>query len=60
MIASSAGHLHLVRLLLEHGTKVNAVNNTGQSPLHYASSKNRLEVYTFVLFPHCLMIECVH
>ena len=33
-----------MRLLIGHGADMNATNKTGQSPLHYAASKNRLEV----------------
>ena len=44
IISVSAGMEQVVRLLIGHGADVNATNKTGQSPLHYAASKNRLEV----------------
>lgn len=55
MIASSAGHTQCVYCFLGHGAQVNAVNSTGQSSLHYASSKDHVEVIvhhflTFMLF----------
>ena len=34
----------VVRLLIGLDADVNAVNKTGQSPMHYAASKNRLQV----------------
>lgn len=43
MIASSAGRSDVVSLLLEYGASANAQNSTGQSALHYAASKQRLE-----------------
>ena len=44
MIACSAGRLDTVRVLLESGAVVNAINTNGQCPLHYAASKDHLEV----------------
>ena len=44
MIAASAGRNQIVVSLLAHDAQVNAVNNTGQCPLHYAASKDRYEV----------------
>lgn len=43
-IASSVGQVDIVSALVEKGATVNAVNQTGQTPLHYAASRNRLEV----------------
>lgn len=45
MIAASAGHMQIVKLLLGHGAQVNAVNIKGQCPLHYAASKDWIEVW---------------
>ena len=45
MIATSAGRQQIVRNLMARGAQVNAVNSTGQCPLHYAASKDRYEVY---------------
>lgn len=44
IISVSAGMEDVVRLLIGYGADVNATNKTGQSPLHYAASKNRLQV----------------
>ena len=44
MIAASAGHIQIVNLLIGCGAQVNAVNCNGQSALHYAASRGRLEV----------------
>ena len=44
MIAASAGKNQIVANLIAHGAQVNAVNRTGQCPLHYAASKDRYEV----------------
>jgi 26S proteasome non-ATPase regulatory subunit 10 len=45
IISVSAGMEDVVRLLIGCGADVNATNKTGQSPLHYAASKNRLQVH---------------
>lgn len=44
MIGVSAGRVEAVSLLFERGCDVNVVNSTGQTPMHYAASKNRLQV----------------
>ncbi len=44
MIAVSCGHKDITYMLLLKGAQVNAVNSTGQCPLHYAASKDRYEV----------------
>merc|ERR1719376_845471 len=41
MIAVSAGREDIVISLVKLGADVNRRNNNGQSPLHYAASKNR-------------------
>ena len=46
MIASSAGRLQMVKDLIAKEAQVNAVNSTGQTPLHYAASKDHYEVCT--------------
>ena len=52
IIASSAGHTDIVTYLLQlNSVDVNAVNSTGQTALHYAASKDRLQVAC--LF-HCM------
>ncbi|GFO12482.1 26S proteasome non-ATPase regulatory subunit 10-like [Plakobranchus ocellatus] len=43
IIASSAGGTQIVHNLIANGAQINAVNQNGQSSLHYAASKNRLE-----------------
>ena len=44
MIASSAGHIEIVKALLAAGADVNMTNDNGQTPLHYASSRNREDI----------------
>ena len=44
MIAASAGRFQIVKDLISKEAQVNAVNSTGQTPLHYAASKDRYEV----------------
>jgi len=45
IIASSAGHSEIVAYLLElSGVNIDAVNSTGQTAMHYAASKDRLQV----------------
>ena len=52
MIASSAGRDAIVSMLIGYGADVNSVNEGGQTPLHYAASRNRYEVCLkcYVLF----------
>lgn len=44
MIAVSAGRDVIVSMLIACGADVNSTNEGGQTPLHYAASKNRYEV----------------
>lgn len=44
IISSSVGNNDLVKLLLEHGCNPNNVTEMKTSCLHYACSKNRIEV----------------
>lgn len=43
-IATSAGHTEIVTILVSQKAYTNATNQTGQTPLHYAASKNRYDV----------------
>jgi 26S proteasome non-ATPase regulatory subunit 10 len=49
IIASSAGHLSLVKKLVAHKCDVNAQNDNGQTSLHYAASKNHFDVAKHLL-----------
>ena len=44
MIAASAGRDAIVFMLISLGADVNSTNEGGQTPLHYAASRNRYEV----------------
>ena len=65
MIASSAGRDHIVSMLIGKGADVNMSNDNGQTSLHYAASRNRLEVHgksnSFSLtlsLPKCQIMYC--
>lgn len=66
MIAVSAGRESLVEYLIDEAkADVNVVNSTGQCPLHYAASKNRLRVSLPIICNFIKMISyywciCVH
>ena len=49
IIASSAGHLDIVRMLVERGARVNEVTAEGRSALLYAASKGRDSIVQFLL-----------
>ena len=49
IIASSAGHLDIVRMLVERGASVNEVTAEGRSALLYAASKGRDSIVQFLL-----------
>jgi ankyrin repeat protein len=49
MIACSAGHLELVKYLIEEKCDVNIKNFNGLTCLHYACSKERIEVSYLVI-----------
>lgn len=44
ILASSAGRIEVVKLLLGKGADVNKKTSRGQSSLHYSCSKGHLEV----------------
>lgn len=48
-IASMRGDIVLVKLLLEKGTKVNAKNELGETPLHFACEMGRGEVVKYLV-----------
>lgn len=47
MISSSVGCVDLVKMLLEKGCDPNATNENKQRPLHYACSKNHVDVRSY-------------
>ena len=49
IIASSAGHMDIVQMLIEKGAKVNEVTDEGRSPLLYAASKGRENIASFLM-----------
>ena len=53
MIAVSAGHQEIVEYLVSKGADMNAVNETGLSCLHYASSKNRVDIAKYLVDSGC-------
>ncbi|XP_053383205.1 oxysterol-binding protein-related protein 1-like isoform X3 [Mercenaria mercenaria] len=48
-LASYFGHSEVVKILLEYGVSVNAVNNVGDTALHKAAHTGRLDVVTLLL-----------
>ena len=72
MIAASAGRDSIVSMLIGHGASVNSSNEGGQTPLHYAASRNRYEVnintfyieqltvnYSVMMHGVCSALSCV-
>lgn len=49
MISASAGHQSIVEKLVKSGADLNASNSTGQTALHYASSKDRLAIAKYLI-----------
>ena len=43
-VASSHGHVDVVRVLLEHGAEINKAANSGCTPLFIASQEGRVDV----------------
>lgn len=58
-IAASAGRDEVVKALIDKGAPINAVNQNGCTPLHYAASKNKQEVRLPVLLELVLLSEKV-
>ncbi|KAI0269610.1 ankyrin repeat-containing domain protein, partial [Russula aff. rugulosa BPL654] len=50
-LASKAGQLEVVRMLIEHGADVSAQDKEGRTPMYLASQAGRLEV-TQILLAH--------
>ena len=48
-VAASAGHLDIVKLLLQKGARINALNTERATALHRASAYNRQQVVEFLL-----------
>ncbi|GAM22126.1 hypothetical protein SAMD00019534_053010 [Acytostelium subglobosum LB1] len=47
--ASSSGHAHMVRLLLENNADANCANEAKRTPLHYACSKGKADIVDLLL-----------
>lgn len=43
MEAASAGHVEIIRLLIQHNADVNAQSSTGNTPLMYACAAGRVD-----------------
>jgi len=55
IIASSAGHSDIVTYLLQlERVNVDAINSTGQTAMHYAASKDRLQVNLLIFTVYCI------
>ena len=49
MLASGSGALDVMKVLLDHNAKVNAVNAQGDTPLHFAVRQNQQEAVDLLL-----------
>lgn len=49
MIAVSGQKYEIAKILIENGADVNIANKNGQIPLHYAASRNNLEMLKLLL-----------
>ena len=47
--ASQAGHLTVVKLLVESGSPTTAETSNGRTPLWFAASENKLKVVTYLI-----------
>jgi ankyrin repeat protein len=48
-LAAGAGHIDVVRLLLEKGASKNPGDETGETPLHHASKAGHIKVVSVLL-----------
>jgi 26S proteasome non-ATPase regulatory subunit 10 len=51
LMIAAAGHYDVVNELVHAGAKVDATNEKGQTPLHYAASKGYVQVSFVPLIP---------
>ena len=47
--SSQAGHLSVVKLLVESGSPTTAETSNGRTPLWFAASENKLKVVTYLI-----------
>lgn len=47
----------LIRLLLQHGADIGAVDRNGESPLHLAASQNEEEVFRLLIHPGSMIVS---
>ncbi|KAG9408446.1 hypothetical protein AC1031_021685 [Aphanomyces cochlioides] len=57
-VSSAAGHLTIVKELLDHGAVVNATDNVGQTPLHMAAQNGHAHVVKELL-AHGALVDAV-
>ena len=53
IIASSAGHENIVKILLQKDADPNKTTSTGQTALHYAASRNRFKIAEMLISCNC-------